>query len=487
MLQRNDTVGGPMSKAAQRPLWLWTLLVTFWLLGSLRAFVLWSQHPLQAYANSYDQTRYMSCFMLEPALDAGASRQRNSPQAPFANFRFGSDVEPVCYWSSELVFTAATTAIWKIAELIGASPHHDVRWIGVLRWLVVLLISIVLARAWIARGQPLAALANTALLPLLFADPGNTLYLNTFYAEFTALTLAWLVVALALLWRDAPVRRWRFVLLMLAAFALAASKIQHLFLPLALAMAVLLLDAWRGRRLAWRGMALLLGAICGMWLQVVQLHRSDPLIETIDQYNRTDVVFTALLPFADDKAALLADLGIDPACARYSGFRAWQFPDLPDRVCLGLADFTRSAQLRVLVSEPRLTSRMLGHGVLALDPWIAGNVGQVEGGNFSQIPHLVSVGRLLQAVPTMQILLLALPLLAWIALAWRARARRGSLALDFCSLVVLTMLATFAVTILGDGLADVAKQGHLVINAALAWLVCTAVILIGKFGRALRA
>lgn len=476
-----------MRQTGSRTAWLWAGLLALWLLGSLRVFMLWSQHPLEAYANSYDQTRYMSCFGIEPVRTPEAAKQRNSPQAPFANFRFSADVEPICYWSSELAFTATTAALWKVAELLGGSPHHDVRWIGVLRWLVVLLISLALARAWIARGQPLFALANTALVPLLFADPGNTLYLDTFYAEFTALTAACLLVALVLLWRDTEMRGWRWGLLAFAAFLLAISKIQHLLLPLALALAVLLLDAWRGRRLAWRGVALLFGAICGLWLQVVQLHRSDPLIETIDQYNRADVVFTALLPFADDRVALLDTLHIDPACVRYSGFRAWQFPDLPERVCLGLADFSRAAQLRVLVTEPRLTLRMLGHGVLALDPWVAGNVGQIEGGEFAQIPRLVSVGRLLQAVPIVQILLLALPLLAWIALAWRARASRGSLALDFCSLTVLTMLATFAVTILGDGLADVAKQGHLVINVALAWFVCTTVILIGKFGRALQA
>ena len=450
-------------------------LVTLWLAGTLRALLLWSHDPLYAYANSYDQTRYTSCFGFHPDRPPAIPPQTNSPQSPFADYRFLPVATPACYWSSELLFTGATAAIWAIAEHAGRGDVHDVRWVGALRWLAVLVLSVGLSRAWLRRGDTPAALANAALLPLVFADPGNTLYMNTFYAEWSALLAAYATIALALLWRDEPHSRRRFAWLALVAFALALSKIQHLVLPLGFAAVVCLLDRARLGRMGWRAFALGFGAFAGFWLQVVQLHREGPLIDAIDQYNRADVLFTALLPFADDRHALLDELGVDPDCERYAGLHAWELPDLPEHVCRGLDRFGRGAELRTLSLHPRIALRLAGHGVLALDPWIAKNLGQIEGRDFATIPALPSVGRLLHAWPWLQLALLAAPFLALFALARRPGWRRGARALDLTALVAVTMLGTLAVTILGDGLADTGKQGHLVVNAALGWL-CAAVV-----------
>ncbi len=452
------------------------LLILVWLLATLRVFALWSHVPLYAYANSYDQTRYTNCFHFYPDRDAAIPPQQNSPQAPFAKYRFIATADPMCYWSSELVFTGATALVWKLGELAGAGDVHDVRVAGALRWFALLGLSITFSLAWLRAGDTRAAVANAALTLLLFADPGNTLYLDTFYAEWSALLAAYALFAAILLWRDAPYSRRRGILLALAAFALATAKIQHLLLPLAFALLVLVIDRTRLARIGWRAPALLLGAIAGFALQFVQLHRSGPMMDAIDQYNRADVVFTALLPFADDPRALLAELRIDPDCAGYSGDHAWEFPDMPEAVCSGLAQFTRGTELLTLLRHPRLALRLAGHGVLGLDPWIAKNLGQVEGGEFATMqPPAPGLGTVLHASPVLRLGILALPPLALLCLLVRPGLRRGRRALDYAALSTLAMLGTLAVTVLGDGLADAAKQGHLVVNVALAWLIVVGV------------
>jgi len=463
-----------------RPRGIAWALVALWLAATLRVLLLWSHDPLHAYANSYDQTRYTSCFGFHPDRPPTIPPQANSPQAPYSDYRFQPIDTPLCYWSSELAFTGATAAIWKLAELAGGDAVHDVRWVGALRWLALLALSVVLSRAWLQRGDARAALANAALLPLVFADPGNTLYLDTFYAEWTALLAAYATIALALLWRDAPRSRRRFLWLALAAFALATSKIQHLVLPLGLALTVYLLDRKRLGHASWRAVALAFGAFGGFWLQVVQLHREGPLIDAIDQYNRADVLFTGMLPFADDRLALLEQLQVDPACEKYTGLHAWELPDLPERVCPGLAGFHRGAQLHTLLAHPRIAVRLVGAGVLALDPWVAKNLGQVEGGQFETIPSLASVGRPLHQWPWLQLVVLGLPFAALARLSWRPGWRMGARALDLAALLAVTMAGTLLVTILGDGLADTGKQGHLVVNAALAWLCVAATCAIAR-------
>jgi len=463
-----------MAEAAPQPFrarLVVVVLSALWLLGTLRAFLLVAHEPLYAYANSYDETRYTSCFHFYPDRPADVSPQLNSPEAPYARWRFISTGDPMCYWSTELAFGGLTALAWTTAEALGGDAVHDARLVAALRWIALLALSIGLSHALLRRGDVRAAIANAALVPLVFADPGNTMYLATFYAEWTSLLAAYALVALLLLWRNATRSRMRFIVLALVAFALAASKLQHMLLPLAFAVAVFALDRVRLKRTTWRAFALSFGALLGAYFQFAQTQRHGLMIDTIRQYNTADVVFTALVPLADDPEALLVDIGIDPACAIYSGKRAWQLPDLPDRTCAGLVNFTRTREIGALLRHPSIAPKLFVKGVLALDPWLADNIGHVEGRSFEKLPPSVpTLGRPLHAYPWLQLALLALPIVALGVLLGRPGLRKGGVALDATVLVVVTMVATLGITLLGDGLADTAKQGHLVIDAALVWL-----------------
>ena len=455
----------------KRPL-LVALLVLLWVAGTLRALVVCMHSPLYAYANSYDETRYTTCFHFYPDRPTSVPPQLHSPEAPYSQYRFIETVDPMCYWSSELAFGGSTALIWKTAEHVTGDTIHDARCVAALRWLALLAMSIAFSSAYLRRHDAPAAIANAALVPLVFADPGNTLYLSTFYAEWTVLLAVYALIGLVLLWRDEHCTRARFMLLALAAFALAISKIQHMLLPLALTVVVGILDRLRLGRMTWRAIALASGALLGAYFQFVQTGREGPMMETIQQYNRADVIFTALLPFADDKRAVLAEIGIDPGCAIYSGKRAWELPDLPEHVCRGIVNFSRAKELGVLLRHPSMAAKLAGQGVLALDPWVADNIGHVEGEPFGKLPASIpSVGRVLHESAAVRFAVLALPLLALVVLLIRPGVRAGSGALEATALTVMVMIATLAVAVLGDGLADTAKQGHLVLNAALAWLL----------------
>ena len=454
-----STTDGP----SRRSLWLVIVLTA---IGLVRALLLWSHEPLYAYANSFDQTRYSACFDIYPDRPARVAPEQNSPHAPCEQFRFIGSDEPMCYWSSELAFGALAAGIWHLAESLGADAGHSVRLIGALKLAALLALSIGLSRAWLRRGRNSAAVANAALLAVLFSDPGNTLYLNTFYAEWSALLASYAVFGFALLWHAEAGSRTRFVCLALAAVLLATTKIQHLVLPLALALGLLVVHRWRDRRIGWQASALLLGAVLGAGFQFAQLQREGALLDAIRQYNRADVIFTALLPLVDDKAAFLAEIGVDPACAEHSGKNAWMLPAMPERACPGVLAFGYASELRVLVTNPLLTLRLAGRAVLALNPWVAANIGQVEGRDLARIaPSMFTLGTPLQ---TGQVCNSGCsPRRCWrslcaMALGPRHRACPADRRVD-------------AVDTRDHGswrwAGRHAKQGHLVVNAALAWLI----------------
>ncbi len=452
------------------PRWFRWLILGAFALALLRGVSLLTHAPLLAIANSYDQARYTDCFDLFPDRPPEIRPDTNSPEAPFEFYAFHANPMPLCYGSSELLVQAATVGIYRAEATLTDATRFSVRWIGALRLIVLLGLGAALTRAWWQRGHWQAAAGNALLLPLLLLDPGNSLYFATFYAEGTALATFWALMNLVLVWQDESGTVARRLVLAGVAVLLATSKIQHLVLPLAIALVLFVHErlgllrmrmAPRTRR--WQVSALLAGALLGAGIQAAQLARDDGLMQSIRSANRANVVFTGLLPAVADAPATLARLGLPADCARFTGLRAWQLPDVPETVCPGIERVGRLAVLGQFLHEPLALLHFLGAGLMALDPWIPDRLGHVAGVPLGRVPaDFFTWDGLLTRHAPLRGLLLALPV---VVAAWRL-GRPGRLA-RLAVMLATAMGATLLVTIFGDGLADTAKQGHLIFNAAL--------------------
>jgi hypothetical protein len=445
------------------PRWALPLVLLAFAVAALRAALLIGHVPLLALANSYDQARYSGCFDLYPDRPAYIRPDTNSPEAPFSTYAFRENPVPLCYLSTDLLPQGAAAALFRAQSLLGGQQGFDVRWLGALRAALLLGLGGAICRAWWRRALWPVALANAAVLALVLMDPANTLYFSTFYAESAALFVLYLLLNLVPLWQgEAPTAR-RAVWLAAVAAALSLSKIQHLALPLALGLALLLYTRWAARVPSWQGWAVLAGGLLGCLVQFAQLGRGDLMMASIRSYNRADVVFTALLPNVDDPAASLARLGLPARCIAFVGKPAWQLPGLAEDVCPGIGDVGRAGIVLELLRQPRAALRLGVAGAKAVNPWLAPNLGVVEGEIMGSLPQeFFTLSRLLQASSALRWALLALPFMALLS-----RWRRDDRWTVFCLLVAAVGPATLAVILLGDGLADTPKQSHLIVNADL--------------------
>lgn len=429
-------------------------------LALYRVLSLLLHDPLLALANNYDQIRYTGCY------DIGPVRQdvpvwHSNPQAPLRLYARQAIPEGNCYWTTDWLAGAAVAAAWRVAETFGAAPEHSIRALGLLR-----LAGWVLAAAWVTArlrraGRDDLAVTHLAVLALIGADPANTLYLSTFYAEAGALFGLYVALAGALV---AAVSGGRSAWALTAAggLLLAGSKYQHLVLPCVLALA---LASAGGRPLRRAALALALGGLAGGALQVYQGGRAVSLTEGIAATNRVNFVLSTLLPSVADAAATVAALGLPERCVALSGKSIYQLTEPVETLCPGLRELPALRAWTALAVEPMAWLRAAVRAPPYM-PWIPDYLGLVEGGELQRLPDgYVTLDRWLDRRPLALLGLFAMP---WLVLAGTWLLRTPPLARAYAAAFAAGSAAVAAIALLGDGYVELGKHAHLAFSLALA-------------------
>lgn len=455
------------------------------LLGLARALQLALHVPLIGLGNNYDMIRVQACIDAYPARPADVPAVSNSWQGPIARYVFRDDVEWGCFLSTESGVALAMLPALRAWDRIDEAEGFPLRLVALLK-LSLLCALLMLPLLALGKSPAVGAkrLGLAAITAAIAFDPSVTIYLASFYAEYSAFAFAWLAVALSwvLLASPRPSRTWA-VVLGVATAAVVLSKLQHvgfaLFLLAALLAAGLLARRFPPRALV---LAVLIGGIGATLVQVRHLNSS--ATGSISMANKTNTFLGAVLESSDDPERTAHNLGLPARCSRHAG-KTWFTPGMQEQhVCPELLETSRGRLALLLVREPATIAGVVLAGIAQVRPWIPWSMGKVEGEEGAPLPgHLPTLDRLLAPIPsTPWFLLFALPACVTLgAFALRGRpAPERAFVLVFLSLYPWFALAT---VVFGDGFADASKQFHLGMACLLAWYGFIACLAIGRVAR----
>jgi hypothetical protein len=452
--------------------WLRIAIAFFAVIALVRGFGLVLHKPIIALANNFDQIRLTTCLDVGP-FRPGVPPENSNPQAPLRFFSFYDAPSGACYWSSDLIFTAPTAMGWKLAENLTGNTVHSVRGLGMLRLLTWIVVGAWATRAWIKAGYYGAAFANVVWLGIVGADPANTIYLNAFYSEPSALLGLYLCIVGAGL-TQATQRRAALLITLVGACLLATSKFQHLALPACLAIGVLCIRAPASRRIA---LVLALGSVVGIAAAAFNRIQSPPLMQSISSTNRADFILSALLLNVDDPRATATQLGLSADCAARANVGGVFGLDAAfEEVCPGISAVSSAAAWNQLIRSPSAWAKIATRVPSMMVPWIPFYLGLVEAKPFAKLPtNWPSLSDAIGSHVPVAVFLLFLP---WVVLLLSIRA--GPTVRTHAAMCAVVIVVVPAVAILGDGYLDFQKHTHLVFNASLACLCAPLSMFFGR-------
>jgi hypothetical protein len=441
-------------------------------IGLFRLFALVLHDPVLGYGNSYDMVRIQACHQLWPK-DTSVDISQGTPAAPlrvYQHYDAGPDSAD-CMPSSELLFTSLAIAGSDAVNILRGGKWVSIKAVGAVKAIALAALAIIACLLFTRSGQTAFMLGNALFFALLLTDPGITLYLNTFYSEFSAVFFLYGLL-LSLAWQGpSPTQRSLYwPALMLLGFAV--SKPQHLPLSFILA-SVCALAMWRSQR--WRVALFAIAIAAGLLLHSGSgnLTSRNEIMRLANAINATGL----LLAHSQQLPQTLAAVDLPPHCSALAGYQ-WQGQQTLDTPpCPELRQQSHILlTLHILAAEPSIAIGALKQSLPLLKDWTLLIYGNVEGEQFASVGKFYwHIWLWLNPMPDLHFLLLLIlpvPLLALTALLKMTGLLDVSTSrLQWTGLVVAAQWITILVALLGDGLFDFSKHAHLALPlAGASWI-----------------
>lgn len=431
----------------------------FLFMGIGRIFSLVVNDPVLGYANNYDMIRLQACHQIWPA-DKFTDNTVGTPSAPIRRYTLEKHVDTPCFPSSELLFTGIAIELGKIKNKITGEVLISIKTIGFVK-ATFLSLTILLTSLFFYRKEMHAALfANAAITLAVLSDPGVTLYMNTFYTEFSAVYFLYLTLVGVAVFEKSHYRLPAAWLLLIGLVGLGFSKPQHA--PLALGIA-LLLSIYTMTKKQWATAPIML--LCAALPFILQAGgwytpRNDSMIRT-DNIN----LVGSMLGISNTPDSVLADLGLPVSCKVLAGRNGYDATLQKSHACPEIDTLGSTAVLSALLKNPSLTARVVEQMLVQQKNWVFDLYGQVERGRTEPASHYQrTINSVLQSLPNSLIVLLPfLVALAASVLLVAGRYRSGAFRKEHLYLLLLVAVQVIILTsaILQSGTVGAAKSIHL--------------------------
>ena len=441
----------------------------FLLMGIGRIFSLVGNNPVLGYGNNYDMIRLQACHQIWPA-DKFIDITAGTPAAPIRRYTLDKHVDTPCFPSSELLFTRIGIELGKLKNKMTGESLISIKTIGFVK-ATFLSLTVLLASVFFYRRKMYSALLVNALVTLtVLSDPGVTLYMNTFYTEFSAVYFLYLtLIGVAVLANN----HWRLPAswaLLIGLMGLSFSKPQYA--PLAFCIATLI-SLYALTKKQWAAVPLML--LCAALPFIAQqggwyTPRNASMVRA-DNIN----LVGSMLGVSNSPEKVLADLGLPTSCNVLAGRNGYDATLQKTHACPEIDRLSTTTALSALLQNPVLTSHIAEHMLMQQKNWVFDMYGQVERGrNEPASNYQRTINSLLQQLPDRTTLAVSfITTLAAIVLLIIGKLRSGI----FCEkhLFLLLLIAVQAVilvcAILQGGTVGSGKSLHLATSVSLSQIL----------------